>query len=125
MFFIINGHHYVITAVAYSFKIVPLGLFTINQPVMDIIIKFSGGIFVLAVKIASPIMISFFLMHVGAGIIARTIPSMNVFFVLQPLKIGLGFVILIAVTPVYVYIIRNLLMNYESKLFQLVKYMSY
>ena len=62
-------------------------------------------------------------MYIAEGIIARVIPNMQVFFVTQPLKIGLGFALLISVTPVYVYVIKNLLKDYEDNLFQLIKAM--
>lgn len=121
VFLVINGHHYLIRGLSYSFNVVPLGTFEMSQGLMDAIIKFSAGIFVLAVKIASPIMVSFFLLHLGSGIIARVMPQMNIFFVVQPVKISLGLTLLITLTPVYVYLIRNLLMAYEDKLFELIK----
>lgn len=125
IFILINGHHYIIRALAYSFTLIPIGYYTINESVFNLLIKYSAGIFVLAIKIASPIMVSFFLLHIGAGIIARVIPQMNVFFVVHPLKIGLGFLLLIFVIPIYVYVIKNLLLGYENKLFELIKLMSY
>jgi flagellar biosynthetic protein FliR len=124
IFLLINGHHYLIRALVYSFSIVPIGTFEMNQGVMDLIIRFSAGIFVLAVKIASPIMVSFFLLHLGSGIVARVMPQMNIFFVVQPLKSSLGLVLLITLTPVYVYVIRDLLMAYEDKLLELIKAIS-
>ena len=89
----------------------------------ELIVKYSAGIFVLAVKIASPILVSFFLLHLGAGIIARTIPGMNVFFVLFPLKLGLGFLLFVFIIPIYVYVIRNLLVEYEDRLLELIRAM--
>ncbi len=124
VFLLIDGHHYVVQSLAYSFKVIPIGTSTMNESVFNLIIKYSGGIFVLAVKIASPIMVSFFLLHVAAGIMARVIPQMQVFFVLHPLKIGLGFLLLLMVIPMYIYVFKNLLMGYEDKLLELVKVMS-
>ena len=124
IFMVINGHHYVVTGLSYSFNLIPIGFFSMNGTLFDILMKYMAGVFILAVKIASPITVSFFLLHVGAGILARTIPQMNIFFVVQPLKTMLGFGLLISITPVYVYVIRNLLMSYENKLFELIKAMS-
>ncbi|MFH1194295.1 MAG: flagellar biosynthetic protein FliR [bacterium] len=124
IFILINGHHFIIRALAASFQIIPLGHFSINQSVIDMLIKFSTGIFILAVKISAPILVSFFLIHIGAGIISRIIPQMQVFFVIQPLKIGMGFLFLILVLPIYVTVIKNLLMSYEDNLYELLKAMS-
>lgn len=124
IFILINGHHYVIRGLSYSFEVIPIGFYTINGEVTNLMIQYSASIFILAVKIASPLMVSFFLLHIAAGIVARISPQMNVFFVIQPLKMGLGFFLLISAMPLYVVIIRNLLMEYEDKLFELLKAMS-
>jgi flagellar biosynthetic protein FliR len=123
IFFLINGHHYIISSLKYSFSVIPLGKFTFTQPVYDLIVIYSASIFVIAVKIASPIMVSFFLVHIAEGIVARIIPQMQVFFVTQPLKIGIGILLLASVTPLYLYLIKNLLQDYESKLYNLIEAM--
>jgi flagellar biosynthetic protein FliR len=46
--------------------------------------------FVTAVKIAAPIMAILFFISVGLGLVARTVPQMNVFIVGFPLQIGVG-----------------------------------
>lgn len=120
IFFIINGHHYIISSLKYSFSIVPIGKFTLTKPVFDLIITYSASIFIIAVKIASPIIVSFFLINIAEGIISRIIPQMQVFFVTQPIKIALGILILISITPLYLYMIKNLLQDYEGKLYKLI-----
>lgn len=121
---LIDGHHYIIRAVSYSFTVVPLGHYTINREVFDFIVKLGSAVFILAVKIASPILVSFFLVHLAEGIMSRIIPQMQVFFVTYPLKIGLGIFLLMATMPLYVYLIKNLLSSYEDKLYQLIQKMS-
>ena len=120
VFFLINGHHYIISSVKYSFSVIPIGKFTITKPVYDLIIVYSASVFIIAVKIASPIMVSFFLVHIGEGIISRIIPQMQVFFVTQPLKIGIGILLLGSITPLYIYVIKNLMQDYENKLYNLI-----
>jgi len=120
IFFLINGHHYIISSLKHSFSVVPLGKFVISKPVFDLIIIYSASVFIIAVKIASPIIVSFFLVHIGEGIVARIIPQMQVFFVTQPLKVGIGVAMLAAITPLYLYVIKNLLQDYENKLYSLI-----
>ncbi|NWF88869.1 MAG: flagellar biosynthetic protein FliR, partial [Ignavibacteriaceae bacterium] len=123
VFFLINGHHYIISSLKYSFSVIPIGTFVINSAVQDMIVKYAASVFIIAVKIASPIMVSFFLVHIAEGIISRIIPQMQVFFVTQPIKIGLGLAILVAVIPVYVYVIKNMLKDYERQLAILIQTM--
>ena len=101
----------------------PIGKFVVNKSVLNILIKYSASVFVIAVKIAAPVMVSFFLIHIAEGIIARVIPQMQVFFVTQPLKIGLGFALLAFAVPTYVFVIKGLLRSYEESLFKLIKAM--
>ncbi len=121
IFLLINGHHHIISAVVASFKIIPLAKFAVTLPVMQVIIKYSFAVFTIAIKIASPVMVSFFLIHLAEGIIARVIPNIQVFFITQPAKIGIGFAFLAALAPIYVFAIKNLLQNYESNLSEIIK----
>ncbi len=123
IFLMINGHHYVIRALTVSFEVIPVGFYTISEPVVNLLIKYSAGIFVLAVKIASPMIVSFLLINIASGIVARVIPQMNVFFVLHPVKMILGFLLFISTVPIYAYFFKNLLINYENKLLELVRIM--
>ena len=125
VFVLINGHHFVVESLSYSFKVIPVGGFAITESAYDLVIKYSGSIFILAVKIASPIIVAFFLIHIASGIISRISPTFQVFFVLLPLKIGLGFLLLALVTPLYIYLFRNLILEYEDKLLEMVKVLNY
>jgi flagellar biosynthesis protein FliR len=124
MFLMINGHHYVISALVASFKVIPLTKVTANEVTLQIIIKYSFTVFTIAVKIASPIIVAFFLVHLAEGIIARVIPNIQILFITQPVKIGLGFAFLAALAPMYVFAIKSLLHSYEDQLMELIKAMS-
>lgn len=123
IFILINGHHYVISGVVASFKVIPIGKYVINDSVYQLLIKYSFIVFIIAIKIASPIIVSFFLIHVAESIIARVIPQIQIMFVSQPLKSGIGILLLIALVPFYVYAIKNLLEGYETNLLQLIRAM--
>ncbi|MEW6194129.1 MAG: flagellar biosynthetic protein FliR [Bacteroidota bacterium] len=124
IFILINGHHYIITGLVASFNVIPLAKYTINESVLQLFAKYSFAVFTIAIKIASPILVSFFLIHLAEGIIARVIPNIQIFYVSQPLKIGLGVAMITALIPFYVYAIKNLLQGYEYQLLQLIKGMS-
>ena len=123
VFFLINGHHYIISAVVYSFSVFHIGKFAITEPVFQLLVKYSGTVFIIAVKIASPILVSFFLIKIAEAIIGKVIPQMQVFFVAQPLLIGIGLLLLISLVPIYLYVIKFLLKGYEDNLFSLIKVM--
>ncbi len=124
IFFIIRGPEYVITSLAFSFKAIPLGVFTFNESVFRILIKLSASVFVLGLKIAAPVIVAFFLVHVASGIISRVSPTFQVFFVLLPLKLGLGIFLIILMLPIFAYAIRDILSGYENNLLEILKAMS-
>ncbi|GAB4128183.1 MAG: flagellar biosynthetic protein FliR [Ignavibacteriales bacterium] len=123
VFFMIDGHHHLIRALVYSFTLIPLGTYTLNKTVYDTIITITASVFVIAVKIASPVLVSYFLISIGEGILSRIIPQMQVFFVTYPIKLGLGFLMLASLTPLYVYLIRGYLYDFENRLFELIRLM--
>ncbi len=123
IFLLINGHHYIISAAVFSFTVVPIGKFVITGDLLELLIKYSASVFVIAVKIAAPITVSFFLINVASGVIARVVPQMQVFFVVLPIKIGLGLFLLMAAVPVYIYAMKNILRGFEQNLFEIIKVM--
>lgn len=123
IFLLINGHHYLIEALKYSFSVLNLGSISFEQPLFETIIQLTSVMFVIAVKISSPILVSFFLINIAEGIVSRMIPQMQIFFVTQPLKIGIGLVLLAAISPAFVYVIKGLLQDYQNKLYLLINSM--
>lgn len=123
IFILINGHYYIISALIYSFSVVHIGKFSISEPAFLLLVKYTGTVFVIAFKIASPIIVSYFLVYLAEGIMTKVIPQMQIFFVSQPLIIGIGFILLAGLMPIYVYVMKFLLEDYENKLTLLIKAM--
>ena len=108
LFLIINGHHLILSGLVESFTIVPIGTGILSGELIALLTKLTGNVFVLALKIASPIMVTLFLTDVMMGIIARTVPQMNIFFVSLPLKIGMGMILVISTLSVFPLLIEKL-----------------
>lgn len=107
IFLLLNGHHAIISAFADSYRLVPVGMVSLNGSVGEEIIKFSAYSFTIAIKIAAPVMISLFLTTVVLGVVARTVPQMNIFIVGIPIKIGVGFLVMAATLPIFRYLITG------------------
>ncbi len=124
IFLLINGHIFLFSALYESFKIIPVGGLKFAEETANELIKQSANVFIIAVKIASPIMVTFFLINIAEGIMSRIIPQMQVFFVLYPLRIGVGF-LLISVTMIFFfYVIKELLKIHESNLIKFIRVLS-
>ena len=85
-----NAHHLIVRALIESFQLAPPGLPVMPAGVLQEIITRSAGLFVIAIKIGAPALAVLFFTKVAMGIVAKTVPQMNVLFVGMPLYILLG-----------------------------------
>jgi len=116
IFLAIDGHHAILTAFSDSYQMIPVGIFNFQGSAGDMLIKFTAYAFTIAVKLAAPVMITLFLVTVSLGVIARTVPQMNIFIVGLPLKIGIGFLVLAAALPVFRFMIEKMTYFFDSQM---------
>ena len=91
-----NMHYFILSAVADSFTLIPLGNVEIDSgSLYDLMIRYMGEYFVIAIRIAVPIFIVIMLLNVVLGVLAKTAPQMNMFVIGIQLKIFLGFAVLL------------------------------
>ncbi|WP_291323362.1 flagellar biosynthetic protein FliR [Desulfonatronospira sp.] len=94
VFLSINGHLYLLMGLTQSFDLIPPGGLFITPELVNQIIYYSSQIFVLAFKIASPVIATVFLVNLGLAFMARTAPQMNVLLLGFPIKICVGLLFL-------------------------------
>ncbi|MBN98446.1 MAG: flagellar biosynthetic protein FliR [Gemmatimonadetes bacterium] len=102
----LNGHHLILQGLVHSFEVVPLGGIEFKEVVMQKLVVLSNEVFIIAIKISIPVLLSLFLISVAMGILARTVPQMNVFIVGFPVQLAVGLSVLVASLPLF-YIILN------------------
>ena len=102
VFVILGGHRVLLMALVGSFERVPLGGFTPDAKLINLVIGMLATVFELALRVASPVLCLIFLETVAMGFIARTVPQMNVLSIGFPLRIIMGGMLLVAVTGVTV-----------------------
>ena len=120
IFLCLNGHHVIISGLADSFRAVPMGTTTLTGPIGEWFIKYSALVFVLAVKLAAPVIMTVFLVEVAMGVLARTMPQMNIFIVGFPLKIFTGLLMLGLSLPVFAYVLTKICANLDNELARLM-----
>jgi flagellar biosynthetic protein FliR len=116
IFLAIDGHHAILSAFSDSYKVVPVGVFNFAGSAGEMLIKYTAYAFTIAIKLAAPVMITLFLTTVSLGVIARTVPQMNIFIVGLPLKIGIGFLVLAAALPVFRFMIEKMTCYFEGQI---------
>jgi len=123
IFISMNGLHFIFESLHASYAIIPMGEWNISQATITSIAAITGQIFVMAVKIAAPVIVSMFLANVSLGILNKAMPQMNIFGVMFPLKIGIGIIVLSATIPVIAFVFKKLLTVFESSVIELIKAM--
>ena len=119
-----NAHHIFLRALAESYRLVPPFGFHFSNSLMQQIIDLGGKMFVVAVQVGAPIITALLLISVAFGLIARTVPQMNVFIVAMPLKIGVGLLFLGLSLPYLSTYLNSLFRGLSKNIFLLLRAMS-
>jgi flagellar biosynthetic protein FliR len=93
IFLAVNGHYIVIKALMQSFDLVPVGRPLLDSIVFREVSNAMAQMFVIAIKIGAPALVVLFCVKVSMGIVAKTVPQMNVLFVGMPLYIIIGLMV--------------------------------
>lgn len=94
LFLAVNGHHWFFRALAQSIQELPPGSFHLRTELYHYFVSLSGKMFIVALKIAAPVMAVLLFSQIALGMIAKTVPQIHVLLVSFPLTIGLGLLFL-------------------------------
>ena len=108
VFLSINGHHFMIQAIYKSYELAPV--INMKKVFMGSLFKYLlhsfSGMFVVALKIALPVVGIVFLISVSMGVLGRAAPQMNIMMLGFPFKIIIAFGMLVLITPLIVRIMQ-------------------
>lgn len=115
LFLAINGHHHLLMAIMRSYEWVPLDndwlTHIADGGVSTFLLESFLMVFALAFQMVAPLIAALFLVDVGLGMLARTAPQFNVFVVGIPIKIIVGYMILLIMIPSFGYLFDQLFTN--------------
>lgn len=90
-----NMHYFIISALADSYELIPVGKVTIDSGLLyDTMLEYIATYFVISLRICLPILIATIITSVVLGVLAKTAPQMNMFVVGIQIKIFVGFAVL-------------------------------
>lgn len=107
VFFIVDGHHMLIKSLMESFSAIKLGNFFLSQGSINVIIRVFIEYFGIALKIAIPIVLIIFITDLTLGLIARTVPQLNIMILGLPIKILVGLAAFSFALPIFLRVIEN------------------
>ena len=89
-----GGYVLVISLVLESFKTLPIGQMLAPDMLMAVLLQWSAMMFLGALLLSLPIMVSLLFVNIGVGVITRAAPALNIFAVGFPAMIFVGMVLL-------------------------------
>lgn len=108
----INGHHLILDGIYYSYQFIPMEQFFPNfgeEGTVLFIMKMFVAVFAIAFQMSAPIVATLFLVTLALGITGKTVPQMSIFVIGFPIKIAVGFLVLIVTMGVLVGVMKELI----------------
>jgi flagellar biosynthesis protein FliR len=91
LMFALNAHLLIVRGFLRSFEVVPISGFSVAA-VSDAMTRHLGFFFVAAMEIAGPVMAVLFLTEMTLGLLSRAAPSLNIFALAFPVRIGVALI---------------------------------
>lgn len=119
-FLAINGHLYMLSALADSFHSLPIGGMITAEGFYGVA-KWGGSIFAYALQISLPVLAALLTTNIALGILTRAAPQLNVFAVGFPITLAIGFFILALSMPYFAPMMDRLIQEGVGSALILVK----
>jgi len=123
IFLAVNGHHLFLYAIAESYRILPPLGFHFSGELTQSIVELSKDIFIIAIKTGAPVITALLMTSIGFGLIARTVPQINILIVGFPVKIAVGLIGIGLALPVFARVMGSIFLNFGGKLSLLLRLM--
>lgn len=111
LFLALDWHHLFIDGIISSYHLLPPNGHWIeqlnNESMITFIMSVFTRMFVIAFKMAAPIVGTLFITDAALGIVSRTVPQLNVFVVGMPLKVIINFILYILIAPSLIYLFKE------------------
>ncbi len=118
----INGHHFLLQGLMESYEKLPVAAVVISgNGLGEHMMRLASGMFLAGVKIGAPVIVALLLTNVALGLIARTVPQMNIFIVGLPLRILVGLLAMSVTISLFMNIFRHLWLNFQIDFVELIR----
>ena len=94
IFLQLNVHHWILRGLVKSFSYQPIGLISIGMPAVKELFRAAGGMWLVGVQMATPILLATVALDVAVGFLSKASPQMPATLFSIPLKSLLGYGVL-------------------------------
>lgn len=108
----IDGHHLMIDGIYHSYQFISLDQAWLpfgDTNIIEFVLRTFSQMFMLAFQMALPVVGSLFLVDVALGIMARTVPQLNIFVVGVPIKIAVGLIMIFILMSVMTTVMSHMI----------------
>lgn len=123
IFLALDAHHFIVRTIVESFFVLNPQKAAFTSSTMEFMLQLVSGTFVMGIKLAAPLMAILFFLSVGLGLVARTVPQMNVFIVGFPLQIAIGLAMLAATMSFFSMAINREILNLPAQFMGIMRTM--
>lgn len=99
LIFALELHHLMIAALVDSYAIFPPGALPPVGDFSDLITQTVGRAFLVGVQLSAPFLLVGMVVYLLMGLLGRLMPQVQIFFVVMPVQIGMGMLLLMIVLP--------------------------
>ncbi len=124
IFLSIDAHHWFLKGIIDSFSIVPIFGFHLSGALANTLIDMFENIFVIAIKLGAPVIAALFFTTIALGLVARTVPQINVFIVGFPLQIGIGLLMMGLTISFFTMVMKGMFIQMGNNMYLLMKGMA-
>lgn len=124
LFVTFNAHHWFIRGLMESYTLIPPLQVHFTGSAVKFLIDAAGGMFVVAVKVGAPVIVVLLITSVAFGLLARTVPQMNIFIVAMPLKVAVGLIFVGLSLPFLMGFLHQLFGRWPGELLTLLRTMA-
>ena len=121
IFLAMDGHLIVLQALVRSYSVLPPGGASISRPLVENLTELSASVFVIGLQIGAPLIVALFLANAVVGLLARSVPQIQVFVVGFPLTLMLGFLFLFFGMPFFAQAVHQMFEKLDTQYFEAIK----
>lgn len=92
-------HHMMIRAIFDSYGLFPPGQMPLIEDLNEVVTRLVAQSFLLGVQLSAPLIAIGLVMYLGVGLLARLMPQMQVFFIIQPAQVAVGLIVIAITLP--------------------------
>lgn len=123
IYLLMNGHHFLLQAFYYSYDQMPILSTWPVKPMVQNVIHMAGIVFQSAIKIAAPIVVTLLLTNIAFGLLAKTVPQMNILMVGLPLRLTMGLIGLAFTLTLFSHIFRRVFLQFQTNFIEFIHLM--